>query len=158
MRIGIDLGGSKIELVALDDAGATLHRERIATPTGDYAATIEAIAALVERAERAIGGQVSVGIGTPGSRSPATGRMRNANSTCLNGRALDRDLATRLSLLMGIHKGLRYLFSDPARGYGWIRKANRMLAGKSPLEIMVQGDIFSLARVRSYLDAERGGW
>ncbi|AUN96261.1 ROK family protein [Pseudazoarcus pumilus] len=96
MRIGIDLGGSKIELVALDDAGATLHRERIATPTGDYAATIEAIAALVERAERAIGGQASVGIGTPGSRSPATGRMRNANSTCLNGRALDRDLATRL--------------------------------------------------------------
>lgn len=71
---------------------------------------------------------------------------------------IDRDLATRLSLLMGIHKGLRYLFTDPERGYAWIRKANRAFGSMSPLEIMMQGDIFSLARIRSYLDAERGGW
>ena len=96
MRIGIDLGGSKIELVALDDAGATLHRERIATPAGDYAATVDAIVALVTRCERTIGARASVGIGTPGSLSPATGLVRNANSTCLNGRALNRDLAIRL--------------------------------------------------------------
>lgn len=71
---------------------------------------------------------------------------------------IDRDLATRLSLLMGIHKGLRYLFSDPQRGYAWVRKPNSVFGEKSPVAVMAQGDIFSLARVRSYLDAERGGW
>lgn len=71
---------------------------------------------------------------------------------------IDRDLATRLSLLMGIHKGLRYLFSDPRRGYDWIKKPNLAFGGKSPAEIMAQGDIFSLARVRTWLDAERSGW
>ena len=95
-RIGVDLGGSKIELIALDDAGRSLHRERIATPAGDYAATLDAIAALVARCEAAIGERATVGVGTPGSRSPASGLIRNANSTCLNGRALDRDLAARL--------------------------------------------------------------
>jgi len=71
---------------------------------------------------------------------------------------IDRDLATRLSLLMGIHKGLRYLFTDPARGYAWVKKPNTLFGGRTPMDIMVQGDIFSLARVRAYLDAERGGW
>ncbi|MDQ8727454.1 MbcA/ParS/Xre antitoxin family protein [Bradyrhizobium sp. LHD-71] len=71
---------------------------------------------------------------------------------------IDRDLATRLSLLMGIHKGLRYLFSDSERGYAWVKKSNRAFEGRTPVEIMAQGDIFSLARVRSYLDAERSGW
>lgn len=71
---------------------------------------------------------------------------------------IDRDLATRLSLLMGVHKGLRYLFSDPERGYAWVKKPNRVFGDRTPIEIMAQGDIFSLARVRSYLDAERGGW
>ncbi|WP_173934773.1 MbcA/ParS/Xre antitoxin family protein [Chelativorans sp. Marseille-P2723] len=69
---------------------------------------------------------------------------------------IDRDLATRLSLLMGIHKGLRYLFSDPERGYAWVKKPNRAFGLRTPVEVMAQGDIFSLARVRSYLDAERG--
>lgn len=71
---------------------------------------------------------------------------------------IDRDLATRLSLLMGIHKGLRYLFADRQRGYAWIRKPNQHLDGRTPAEIMAEGSIFALARVRSYLDAERGGW
>lgn len=71
---------------------------------------------------------------------------------------IDRDLATRLSLLMGIHKGLRHLFSDPERGYRWVAKPNLVFGGRSPVEVMAQGDIFSLARVRAYLDAERGGW
>ena len=71
---------------------------------------------------------------------------------------IDRDLATRLSLLMGIHKGLRYLFSDPARGYAWVKKPNTAMGGRSPVEIMAEGSIFALARVRRYLDAERGGW
>jgi uncharacterized protein (DUF2384 family) len=71
---------------------------------------------------------------------------------------IDRDLATRLSLLMGIHKGLRYLFSDPGRGYAWVKKPNRAFGDRTPVEVMAQGDVFSLARVRSYLDAECGGW
>ncbi|OKO70760.1 MbcA/ParS/Xre antitoxin family protein [Bradyrhizobium sp. AS23.2] len=70
---------------------------------------------------------------------------------------IDRDLATRLSLLMGIHKGLRYLFTEPERGYAWVGKPNDAFGGRTPTEVMAQGDIFSLARVRSYLDAERGG-
>ena len=96
MRIGVDLGGSKIELVALDADGTTLHRERVATPAGDYAATLDAIVTLVARCEAATGRRGSIGIGTPGSLSPANGLIRNANSTCLNGHALDRDLARRL--------------------------------------------------------------
>jgi uncharacterized protein (DUF2384 family) len=71
---------------------------------------------------------------------------------------IDRDLATRLSLLMGIHKALRYLFANPERGYAWIGKPNDAFDGRTPAEVMGQGDIFSLARVRAYLDAERGGW
>lgn len=71
---------------------------------------------------------------------------------------IDRDLATRLSLLMGIHKGLRYLFSDVARGYGWLRKPNRAFGGCTPADVMAEGSLFSLARVRGYLDAQRGGW
>lgn len=71
---------------------------------------------------------------------------------------IDRDLATRLSLLMGIHKGLRYLFTDPARGYGWVKKPNSALGGRTPVDVMAEGSIFALARIRSYLDAERGGW
>lgn len=71
---------------------------------------------------------------------------------------IDRDLATRLSLLLGIHKGLRILFTEPERGYAWVSKPNDNFGGKTPVEIMSQGDIFSLARIRAYLDAERGGW
>jgi uncharacterized protein (DUF2384 family) len=71
---------------------------------------------------------------------------------------IDRDLATRLSLLMGIHKGLRYLFTDPERGYAWVGKPNAALNGRVPADIMAEGSIFALVRVRSYLDAERGGW
>ena len=96
MRIGVDLGGSKIEIVALDDAGCAQYRERAPTPAGDYAATLDTIVALVERCEAAIGSRATVGVGTPGSLSPASGLIRNANSTCLNGHALDVDLAQRL--------------------------------------------------------------
>jgi uncharacterized protein (DUF2384 family) len=70
---------------------------------------------------------------------------------------IDKDLATRLSLLMGIHKALRHLFTDVERGYAWIRTPNLVFGERSPAEVM-RGDMFSLARVRAYLDAERGGW
>lgn len=69
-----------------------------------------------------------------------------------------RDLATRMSILMGVHKGLRYLFTDPTRGYEWIRRPNAAFGGRSALDVMLGGTIFHLQRVRSYLDAERGGW
>lgn len=70
---------------------------------------------------------------------------------------IDRDLATRLSLLMGIHKGLRYLFADPERGYAWVKKPSPIFGGNSPVAVMAAGDMFSLARIRAFLDAERGG-
>ncbi|MCF4097335.1 MbcA/ParS/Xre antitoxin family protein [Maritalea mediterranea] len=70
---------------------------------------------------------------------------------------IDRDLAMRMSILMGVHKGLRYMFSDPHRGYQWVKKPNTAFAGQSALDVMLGGSIFDLARVRDYLDAERGG-
>jgi predicted NBD/HSP70 family sugar kinase len=95
-RIGIDLGGTKIELAALDASGAILMRRRVPTPIGDYEGTIEAVGRLVDEAGRELGGG-TVGVATPGALSLATGRVKNANSTCLNGRALKQDLEARLS-------------------------------------------------------------
>lgn len=102
MRIGVDLGGTKIEIAALDAAGAVLTRKRIDTPAGDYAATVKAIAALVRSVESALGREGSVGIATPGARSLATGRIKNANSTCLNARPLKEDLEKRLGRVVRI--------------------------------------------------------
>ena len=95
MRIGIDLGGTKIEGIALGDEGAELARHRIPTP-GSYAATLQAIVSVVARLEHETGERGTVGIGTPGAISPATGLIKNANSTALNGRPLDRDLSAVL--------------------------------------------------------------
>ena len=95
MRIGIDLGGTKIEAVSLADDGSEQFRRRVATPRGDYQATIDAVAALVADAERAAG-YASVGVGMPGVISPATGLVKNANSTWLNGQPLREDLERRL--------------------------------------------------------------
>ena len=95
-RIGIDLGGSKIEIALLDAAGAEVVRRRVPTPAGDYAATLEAIASLVADAERGRRRRCSVGVAMPGALSLATGRVKNANSTCLNGRPLKQDLEARL--------------------------------------------------------------
>jgi predicted NBD/HSP70 family sugar kinase len=94
--IGVDLGGTKIEAIALDTRGATLWRERVPTPAGDYHAILATVAALVARAERDLGASgCSVGVGTPGSAT-AAGLIKNANSTCLNGQPLQRDLADTL--------------------------------------------------------------
>ncbi len=97
MRIGIDLGGTKIEGIALDDRGHELVRRRVSTPQGDYAATVAAIAALVGEIERHTGQRGTVGVGIPGALSRVTGRVKNANSTCLNGQSLEADLATALA-------------------------------------------------------------
>jgi fructokinase len=97
MRIGVDLGGTKIEAVALDDKGEELARQRVATPRHDYAATLERVAGLVAALEGATYQRGSVGVGMPGAISPATGLVKNANSTWLNGQPLDRDLSARLA-------------------------------------------------------------
>ena len=96
MRIGIDLGGTKIEGIVLEESGKTLARRRLPSPQGDYRASLDAIADLVLGLEREAGGRGSVGVGIPGALSPATGRIKNANSTWIIGEALDRDLAERL--------------------------------------------------------------
>jgi fructokinase len=96
LRIGVDLGGTKIEAAALDRAGAVHCRRRVATPSGDYRATIAAIVDLVSGIEQDLGAGAAVGIGMPGAISPASGLVKNANSTCLNGRPLQRDLEAAL--------------------------------------------------------------
>ena len=96
MRIGIDLGGTKIEALALDDNGVELSRRRAATPRGDYAGTIRALADLVAAVESEVGRRGSVGVGIPGAESLATGLIKNANSVWLIGKPLAADLAAAL--------------------------------------------------------------
>ncbi|HJW03118.1 MAG TPA: ROK family protein [Azospira sp.] len=96
MRIGIDLGGTKIEIIALGDDGSELLRRRVATPQGDYRATLMTVAGLVEEMESTLHARGSVGIGTPGAESRRDGRIKNANSTCLIGQPLRRDLQVLL--------------------------------------------------------------
>ncbi len=96
LRIGIDLGGTKIEAIALGDEGAPLRRVRTKTPRDDYGAGLEAIAGLVGEIERDLGRAGSVGLGIPGSLSPASGLVKNANSTWLIGRDIKADLEARL--------------------------------------------------------------
>jgi fructokinase len=95
MRIGIDLGGTKIEAIALADDGTIPVRHRVATPR-DYAGTLDALTALVARVEQEAGATGPVGMGIPGAVVPATGLVKNANSTWLNGRPLAADLSARL--------------------------------------------------------------
>lgn len=92
MRIGIDLGGTKTEIIALDDRGREIHRKRIHTDTRRYEALIESMAGLVREAETALSQTGTVGVGIPGTISARTGRVKNANTTLLNGRPLARDL------------------------------------------------------------------
>jgi fructokinase len=97
IRVGVDLGGTKIEAVALAPSGDVASRRRVATPRDDYVATLEAIREVVEAVEAESGaGPGPVGLGIPGTLSPATGRVKNANSTWLNHRPLREDLETRL--------------------------------------------------------------
>lgn len=96
MRIGIDLGGTKIEIVALGDGGQEIWRQRAPTPVGDYQGTVKRITELVAAAESALKRRGTVGIGIPGTISPATGLIKNANSVCLIGHPLDKDLETTL--------------------------------------------------------------
>ena len=93
VRIGIDLGGTKIEAVALDENGALLARHRVPTPRSTYEETVEELVSLIARLEAECGPSERIGVGTPGAISPSTGLIKNANSTNLIGHALDSDLA-----------------------------------------------------------------
>lgn len=118
-RIGVDLGGTKIEVLAIDRAGRERHRQRVPTPQGDYDATIDAIARLVDEAESALGERASVGVGTPGSISRATGRLRGANSVCLNGRPIREDLSRRLGRVVRVTNDANcFALSEAADGAG----------------------------------------
>ena len=118
-RIGIDLGGTKIELVVLAADGSVRWRRRVATPQGDYAGTLRAIVALIHDAETAIGTSASIGIGTPGSPSARDGRIRNANSTCLNGQPLQHDLEALLGRPLRLANDANCLaMSEAADGAG----------------------------------------
>ena len=96
LRLGVDLGGTKIEVIALTEDGRELLRHRMPTPAGDYAGTLRAVTERVGAIERELGERGSVGIGTPGAFSRATGLLKNANSTCLNDRPLKQDLEALL--------------------------------------------------------------
>ena len=97
MRFGLDLGGTKMEAVLLDDTGEIVWRERRPTPTEDYEAIIETIAALVAQAAIETAQEMTVGIGMPGSLSPKTGLVRNSNTQCLNGQAIKQDLESAMA-------------------------------------------------------------
>ena len=96
MRIGIDLGGTKIEGIALSDEGEELLRKRVPTPAGDYRATLQQIRSLVDDIETSLDQRGSVGIGTPGAISPSSGLLKNSNSVCMNGKPVLDDLASLL--------------------------------------------------------------
>src|SRR3712207_5033913 len=97
MRIGIDLGGTKTEGIALAAGGEIAFRKRVATPSGDYRGTLAMLAQLVRDIEHHVARtDCPIGVGTPGAISPATGRMKNCNSTCLNGQPLLQDLQALL--------------------------------------------------------------
>jgi fructokinase len=96
IRIGVDLGGSKIEFVALGRDGRELHRHRMATPRFDYEGTVRAVAEAVEGIEKELGRSATVGVGIPGTISTKTGLVKNANSTWLNGKPFDKDLSQAL--------------------------------------------------------------
>jgi len=95
-RLGIDLGGTKIEAVLLDSAGQVVFKQRVATPVDEYRAILSSIQQLLNQAEKFAGEQLSVGLGTPGAISPRTGLLRNSNTACMNGQSLLQDFQQTL--------------------------------------------------------------
>lgn len=119
MHIGIDLGGTKIEVLLLDTGGRECFRKRVPTPQGQYDATLQTIRALVEQAEQQAAQVCTLGIGTPGAISPATGLMKNSNSVVLNGRPVRDDLENVLQRKIRIENDANcFTLSEATDGAG----------------------------------------
>ncbi|MEQ8663993.1 MAG: ROK family protein [Gammaproteobacteria bacterium] len=116
LRIGIDLGGTKTEGAVLDADAHIVLRQRVATPAHDYHAVCAAIVDLVAQLERAIDARATVGIGIPGSLSPRDGHVRNANTTCLNGRPLGTDLERQLARPLRVENDANCLVLSEVNG------------------------------------------
>jgi fructokinase len=119
MRIGVDLGGTKIEVAALDEHGQIVLRERFPSLPADYAGTIRAVRDGVRKAEATLGVRCSVGLGIPGTISPASGLVKNANSTWLNGKPFDVDIAEALQRPVRVANDANcFALSEAADGAG----------------------------------------
>ncbi|WP_068317029.1 ROK family protein [Polycladidibacter hongkongensis] len=119
MRLGIDWGGTKMEIIALSDEGSELFRHRVPTPRDDYAGCIQAVVDLVNAAEAATGKTGTLGIGIPGSISPSSGLVKNANSTWMNGMPLDKDIEAALGRAVRIQNDANCLaVSEATDGAG----------------------------------------
>ncbi len=154
-RIGIDLGGTKTEIAALDAHGRELLRRRAATPAGDYGATLRLIVQLIADAEREVGRAACIGIGTPGAISPATGSIRNSNSTCLNGQPLKHDLERAL--------GRRIVIANDANCFVYSEARDGAAAGAHVafgviLGTGVGGGVYVHGRVLDGANAIAGEW
>ena len=156
MRIGVDVGGTKIEAIALDRDGRELARRRVATPARDYAKTIDAVRALVVGLERELGaGRARVGVGMPGAISSLTGLVKNANSTPLNGRPLVEDLARALGREIRVANDANcFALSEASDGAG----AGRRLVFGVILGTGVGGGIVEDGRLWVGSNAIAGEW
>ncbi len=155
MRIGVDIGGTKIEALALDPAGREVFRKRVATPRGDYDATISAVKRLVEEIDSSSGAKSSVGIGIPGALSRATGRVKNANSTWLIGRSLKEDLERALKREIRLENDANcFALSEAVDGAG---QGARVVFG-AILGTGVGGGIVVDGRVLTGQNAIAGEW
>jgi len=157
LRIGIDLGGTKIEGIVLRGATEVVARRRIATPAGDYPATVTAVVALVADLEREVGAQrLPVGIGHPGAISPFSGLIKNANSTCLNERPLKADLEAALGRVLRMANDADCLALSEAQADGAAAGAACVFA--VILGTGVGGGIVIDGRLRSGPNAIAGEW
>ncbi len=155
MRIGIDLGGTKTEAIALDDDGRELLRERVATVQGCYEATVRTMVALVDGLETRLGRRGSVGVGMPGAVSPATGLVKNANSTWLIGKPLDHDLAEALGRPVRLANDADcFALSEASDGAG----AGAALVFGVILGTGVGGGVVAYGRLLSGPNAIAGEW
>src|SRR3989441_8586329 len=155
IRIGVDIGGTKIEALALDPAGREILRKRVPSPRGDYDATISAVKRLVEEIDFSSGVKGSVGIGIPGALSRATGRVKNANSTWLIGRSLKEDLEKALKREIRLENDANcFTLSEAVDGAG---QGARVVFGVI-LGTGVGGGIVVDGRVLTGPNAIAGGW
>jgi len=155
VRIGIDLGGTKIEGIAIDDAGREQVRRRVPTPQGDYRGTVDAVAALVRAIESETGSGATVGVGIPGALSRVSGRVKNANSTCLIGKPLQGDLEAALQRPVRLANDANcFALSEAVDGAG---KGERVVFGVI-LGTGVGGGIVVGGRVIEGANAIAGEW